>query len=244
MVAKVSVSPLQANEGALLVAITRTEQYKRKVSQFAAKKSRELAGVGTGFYGAAITGTNELFQEGAGGVIGPRRRLLVKLPGGKRAQVQIDWEALSQAWHEEKKHRASSDYKGKHRSIGPEKFWLDEGKLRAAFSSFSLGRGKATSKFVVQRLSKGEYRVDFVLELEKLPVRFLDSALRRALIRGASTGRRETDLERMAGMPAGHHRFGGVYRAAWTEALRPLMRPLAMRLGRAMQEQIIKSLRR
>lgn len=242
MAAKSKVSPLTANEGALLAAITRTEQYKRKVTQYAAKKSSELEGIGTGFYEAALSGTNDLMQQGAPGAIGPRRRLLVQLPGGKRAQVQIDWEALSEAWREEKRHRASSAYKGSRRSVGAERFWLDTGKLRAAFSSFSLGRGKATSNFVVQKLSKGEYRVDFVLDLEKLPVRFLDHALRRALIQGASTGRRETDLKRMAGMPGSRPR--GVYRAAWTEALRPLMRPLAMRLGRAMQEQIIQSLRR
>lgn len=214
------------------------------IAERARSKQRDLEVVGTNFYQAALDATQQLFNEGIPGNEKPRSQFQISnpyLPGGKRMQVSVDWKALSLAWRENKRGRALGSYSGKLRSIGPKVFWLDTGVLRAAFQVWAPGKARMVhSKPIIRLLANGDFQVDHPLAFKKLSPAFLDQALRRALIAGAAAGRRGAVLE-----PLGRtNKRDGVYRAFLNEVRRPLMRPLAIRLGKAMQEQMTKLLRR
>lgn len=234
---------LTIDKNALLSAVVRTKGYGDALLKHAAQQQAELQQIGSAYYQATLDGANQLFQDGVPNAAQPRKTLLTQLPSGKQARVDVAWKALSKGWRTNKSRRSRRNYKGPNPSVGAGLFWLDTGKLRSEFGGWIPGRGQATAKKPHIRFHiNGQHEITYVLGFKKLPVRFLDAALRRALIEGAVAGRRGSaleDLPRIANTPR-----RGVYRAFWPEAYRPTMRPLAMRLGRAMQEQILKSLRR
>lgn len=213
------------------------------VKAHALGKQADLEVVGTNFYQAAISATQELFNEGIPGNDQPRHRLQVSnpnLPGGRRMQVAVAWKPLSHAWRENKRERAMGSYTGRYRSIGHRVFWLDTGTLRAAFAAWAPGKARMSkSKPKIIQLSNGDFQIEHPLAFRKLSPVFLDQALRRALIAGAAAGRGAV-LEPLSRT----NKRDGVYRAVLNESRRPLMRPLAIRLGKAMQEQMTKLLRR
>lgn len=234
---------LQIDEAGLLKAIVRSKSYGDEMHRRAVAKSSELQKIGSAYYQATLDGASQLFQQGAAGADSGRQRLSVRLPSGRNAHVGVEWHALSKKWRKDKLRRGRRGYSGPNPSYGAGKFWLDTGALREAFAGWVPGRGIVIAvKPRIRLLGGKDHQITYTLEFKKLPVRFLDAALRRALVLGAVAGRRVIEVEEMpklANMPR-----RGLYRGFWPEALRPTMRPLAMRLGRAMQEQILKSLRR
>lgn len=232
------------DEKALRAVVLKHKGTIAAVTQRALAKQADLEVIGTNFYQAAVGATQSLLKEGIPGNTQPRSQFRVSnpyLPGGRRIQVAVDWKALSQAWRENKRERATSGYRGKLRSVGPTVFWLDTGTLHAAFAAWAPGKARMNkSKPIIRSLGNGDFQVDHPLVFKKLSPAFLDQALRRALIAGAAAGRRGVVLE-----PLGRtNKRDGVYRAFLNEGRRPLMRPLANRLGKAMQEQMTKLLRR
>lgn len=232
------------NEKALRALVLKHKGVQKAVETRAVGKQHFLEVIGTNFYQAAVDATQKLLNEGIPGNTQPRSQFLVSnpyLPGGRRMQVAVDWKALSKPWRESKHKRAQRGYAGLGRSIGPTVFWLDTGTLHAAFAAWAPGKARMSkSKPIIRQLSNGDFQVDHPLVFKKLSPAFLDQALRRALIAGAAAGRRGVVLE-----PLGRtNKRDGVYRAFLNEGRRPLMRPLANRLGKAMQEQMIKLLRR
>lgn len=238
-----STATLSIDKGALLLAVTNSKAYNAALLKDAAERAEIMRRTAAAFYQATLDDTNGVFQSGVPGAEAARKQLRVALPNGNRVVVPVAWKPLTEKWRKSKRHRAGKNYKGKHRSEGAGLFWLDEGVLRTAFDGWIKGRGQVSAaKPRIRRLQGGQNQITYALEFKKLPVGFLDVALRRALLRGAIAGRSESALEDLP-IPASVPRRG-VWRAAWPEAYRPTMRPLAMRLGRAMQEQILKSLRR
>lgn len=231
----------EINEGALRAMVLQHKGVLAAITERANGKQADLEVIGTNFFQAALADTQKVLNDGVQGANQPRTRLRVRLPGGRHVQVAVDWKPLSIDWRENKRERAMGNYKGKLRSIGPRVFWLDTGTLRNAFAGWVPGKaGMTKSKPRIRLLSNGDFQVDHPLAFKKLSPAFLDQALRRALIAGAEAGRRGAVLE-----PLGRtNRQDGVYRAFKTEVRRPLMRPLAIRLGKAMQEQMTKLLRR
>lgn len=232
------------NEKALRALVLKHHGVQKAVQTRAVGKQHFLEVTGTAFYQAALDATQKLLNEGIPGNTQPRSQILVSnpyLPGGRRMQVAVDWKALSKAWRENKHERAKGSYRGKLRSVGPTVFWLDTGTLRTAFAAWAPGKARMShSKPIIRQLGNGDFQVDHPLVFRKLTPAFLDRALRRALIEGAAAGRRGVVLE-----PLGRtNKRDGVYRAFLNEGRRPLMRPLANRLGIAMQEQMTKLLRR
>ena len=234
----------ELNKDALLAVVLKHKGTLKAVQTRAEGKQHFLEVIGTNFYQAAVDATQELLNEGIPGNAQPHSRLLVNnpyRPGGQRMQVAVNWKALSQSWRENKRERAHSGYRGKLRSVGPKAFWLDTGTLRAAFAAWAPGKARMSkSKPIIRQLSNGDFRVDHPLAFKRLSPAFLDQALRRALIAGAAAGRRGVVLEPFTRSV----KSGDLYRAVLNEGRRPLMRPLANRLGKAMQEQMIKLLRR
>ena len=211
------------------------------ITERAKGKQADLEKVGTDFYQAALADTQMVLNDGVQGANHPRSQLRVRLPSGRRVQVGVDWKALSLGWRDNKRERARGNYNGKLRSIGPRVFWLDTGTLRNALAGWVPGKaGMTKSKPRIKLLSNGNFQVDHPLAFRKLSPAFLDQALRRALIAGAEAGRRGAMPELLSRT----NRREGVYRAFLPEVRRPLMRPLAIRLGKAMQEQMTKLLRR
>lgn len=234
----------ELNKDALLAVIIKHGGTLKAITERAEDKQRGLEVIGTNFYQAAVDATQKFLNEGIPGNDQPRNRLLVSnpnLPGGKRMAVTVGWKALSLAWRDNKRERSRGNYGGKLRSIGPKVFWLDTGTLHAAFAEWAPGKARTIrSKPIIRMLSNGYFQVDHPIAFKKLSPAFLDQALRRALIAGAAAGRRGVVLE-----PLGRtSKRDGVYRAFLNEGRRPLMRPLANRLGKAMQEQMTKLLRR
>jgi hypothetical protein len=231
---------LQVNESALLAAITRSKGYETALHKRAVERQAELQQVASAFYQGALNAASQVFQEGATGADSGRVRLKAAGPYGKNVQANVAWKPLSKRWRKEKARRAAANYEGADKSLGPHLFWLDTGLLRATFAGWIPGKGKATvGKPNIRTLAKGKTQVTYAIGFKKLPIGFLDTALRRALIEGAHAGRDATLVPMHRAK-----RKEGLYRAFWAEELRPTMRPLAMRLGRAMQEQILKILRR
>jgi hypothetical protein len=239
--AKSTVS-LQINEKKLLAAVLRTKDMLAAVTERAVRQQAELEAVGTAFYQATLRATGELFQSGVQGASGTRQQLRVPLPSGGSAQVNVAWNPLTARWLKDKARRGGKKYAGPHKSYGAGMFWLDTGQLRTAFAAWLPGKAKVTpSKPRIRLLSDGKgFQVSHPIAFRKLSPGFLDQALRRALIAGAVAGRRGAALEALRRSS----KRGGLYRAIVPEGYRPTMRPLAMRLGRAMQEQILKTLRR
>jgi hypothetical protein len=234
----------ELDEKALRAVILQHKGVLAAITERANGKQADLEVVGTNFYQAAVDATQDLLNQGIPGNDKARYQLRVSnpyLPGGKRMQVGVDWKPLSLDWRENKRERALGSYSGKLRSLGPRVFWLDTGTLRSAFAQWAPGKARMNkSKPIVRLLSNGDFQVDHPLAFKKLSPAFLDQALRRALIAGAAAGRRGAVLE-----PLGRtNKRGGIYRAVSNEVRRPLMRPLAIRLGKAMQEQMTKLLRR
>ena len=232
---------IEINMDALRAVVLQHKGTLAAITERANGKQADLEVIGTNFYQAALADTQQVLNDGVQGASQPRSQLRVRLPGGRRVQVAVDWRPLSLDWRENKQKRAQGSYKGKLRSIGPRVFWLDTGTLRNAFAGWVPGKaGMSKSKPIIRLLSNGDFQVDHPLAFKKLSPAFLDQALRRALIAGAEAGRRGAMPE-----PLGRtNRRDGVYRAFLTEVRRPLMRPLAIRLGKAMQEQMTKLLRR
>lgn len=234
----------ELNANALRAVVLQHKGTLAAVTERARSKQADLEVVGTNFFQAAIDATQEHFNAGIPGNDKSRSQLRVSnpnLPGGRRMQVAVDWKPLSLDWRDNKRERALGSYSGKLRSIGPRVFWLDTGTLSTAFAAWAPGKARMTkSKPIIRLLSNGDFQVDHPLAFKKLSPAFLDQALRRALIAGAAAGRRGVVLE-----PLGRtNKRGGIYRAVSNEVRRPLMRPLAIRLGKAMQEQMTKLLRR
>lgn len=204
-------------------------------------KQADLEVVGTNFYQAALGATQDILNEGIQGAAQPRKQLRVRVPGGRKVQVSVAWRPLSPAWRLNKQERAQTSYGGKLRSLGPRVFWLDTGELRSAFAGWLPGKaGMHKAKPKIRQLSNGDFEITHPLDFRKLSPAFLDQALRRALIVGAAAGRRGAMPEPLSRTS----KREGVYRAFLTEVRRPTMRPLAIRLGREMQDQFIKILRR
>lgn len=232
------------DEKALRALVLQHKGVQKAITERARGKQADLEVVGTNFYQAALDATQQLLNEGLPNNAQPRSQFQVSnpyLPGGRRMQIVVDWAALSKSWRESKHKRAQRGYAGLGRSIGPTVFWLDTGTLRTAFAAWAPGKARMVhSKPIIRQLSNGDFQVDHPLAFKKLTPAFLDRALRRALIEGAAAGRRGVVLE-----PLGRtNKRDGVYRAFLNEGRRPLMRPLANRLGKAMQEQMTKLLRR
>lgn len=238
-----STATLSIDKGALLAAVTNSKAYNVALLKDAAVRSEIVRRTAAAFYQATLDDTNQVFQSGVPGAKAARKQLRVALPNGSRVVVPVAWHPLSKRWRDSKRYRAGKNYTGKQRSVGAGLFWLDEGVLRTVFDGWVQGRGQVSAaKPRIRRLQSDQNLITYALEFKELPVGFLDVALRRALLRGATAGRSTSALERLP-IPASLPRRG-VWRAAWPEAYRPTMRPLAMRLGRAMQEQILKSLKR
>lgn len=231
----------EMDEDALRAVVLRHKGLLKAVTARALGKQADLEVVGTNFYQAALDATQQILNDGVQGAAQPRKALRVRLPGGRKVQVDVAWRPLSPAWRINKQERAKGAYSGKLRSIGPRVFWLDTGELRTAFAGWVPGKaGMAKSKPRIKQLSNGDFQIDHPLAFKKLSPAFLDQALRRALIAGAAAGRRGAMPEPLRRTS----RRDGLYRAFLTEVRRPTMRPLAIRLGKAMQEQMIKILRR
>ena len=240
--AKTTVS-LEANKGKLLAMITGSPQYNEALLRDAAERNERMRQIAESYYQAALAETARLFVAGVPRGNQGRRQIKVRLPGGANAVVSVNWKPLTERWLKSKQRRSRQDYSGKHPSKGAGLFWLDEGKLSEAFSSWIVGRGQVTAdKPRIRRLNAKESLVTLSLSFKKLPVGFLDEALRRALLQGTDGGGNVIGQEGLTIPAANTHR--GVWRAAWPEYRRPTMRPLAARLGRSMQEQLLKSLKR
>lgn len=240
--AKANVVRLQINKDKLLGVMLRDKGLLAAVTARAVARQKELEAIGASFYEATLRATGGLFESGVQGGEGSRQQIRVTLPSGANAQVNVAWDPLAASWLKDKKRRGNKKYVGPHKSYGPDKFWLDTGQLRAAFAGWLPGKGKVTPSKPRIRLASDRhgFLVSHPIAFKKLSPGFLDAALRRALIAGAVAGRRGAALEALRRSS----KRGGLYRAIVPEGYRPTMRPLAMRLGRAMQEQILKTLRR
>lgn len=240
--AKASVVHLQINKQKLLGVLLRDKGMLAAVTARAVARQQELEGISEAFYQATLRATNGLFDSGVKGAEDGRQQIRVPLPNGGNAQVKVAWEPLTARWLKDKARRGNKKYAGPHPSHGAGMFWLDTGQLRTAFAGWFPGKAKVTPSKPRIRLASGRdgFLISHPIAFKKLSPGFLDAALRRALIAGAVAGRRDAALEALRRSS----KRGGLYRAIVPEGYRPTLRPLAMRLGRAMQEQILKTLRR
>jgi hypothetical protein len=240
--AKANVIRLQIDKEKLLGVVLRDKGMLAAVTARAVARQKELEAIGASFYSATLKATGGLLESGVQGADKPRQQIRVPLPNGASAQVNVAWNPLTARWLKDKARRGRKKYAGPHKSYGPGMFWLDTGQLRTAFAGWLPGKGKVTPSKPRIRLASGRdgFLVSHPIAFKKLSPGFLDQALRRALIAGAVAGRRGAALEALRRSS----KRGGLYRAIVPEGYRPTMRPLAMRLGRAMQEQILKTLRR
>lgn len=238
-----NTATLTIDKSRLLAAIVRSPDYKKRIQEYADERIAELEQVAGAYYQAALEGVNALLQTGVKNGSQPHHQIKVKLPNGRITTVQVDWRALSAGWLAEKRDRSAAGYKAKNRSHGADLFWLDQGKLRAAFAGWMPGRaGVHVSRPKLTASGTYQRRIEYRISFNRLTPSFLDIVLRRALIAGASAGNGVVPTVQLVAMSSRPQR--GVWRAYQPEIWRPTMRPLAMRLGKAMQQQILKTLNR
>lgn len=252
------ITNLEQVKDRVLAKVTASTLYVRKLDEELHKRAELADAVAGEHYENVLRQIHdEVLLEGVSPATSGRTQLTVKSPEGP-AGVQLNWSPLSKRWLANKRYRAGAGYKFnpnratrgtigavRGRSYGPNAFWLDERKLARAFKSSVMGKGKARVYYTRTELTNGDYAVEFVVTFNRLPARYLDVAIRRSLLRGA------TGMGSLGGLvdlpisllPTGD-RARGIYRGGWPEYHRPMMRPIAQRLGRAMKVQILKSLNR
>lgn len=251
--AEVEIQGMVEFRAALLAKVTKSTLYVSKLKQWADRKADKAAAVATLHYEGAIAEIGELLDDGVAGGAVARSSLNISTPSNGRVAVQVKWAALNAGWLAEKNSRSRGGKggrgkrggKGRGKSIGAGRFWLDEGKLSRAFRTGIRGKGTVSVVPVLREKRGGDFEITFEFRFEKLPARYLDRAIRRSLLRGATGlggGLGLIDIPDSELTTAGKPR--GLARGGWPEMMRPLMRPIAQRLGRAMQQQILKSLRR
>lgn len=231
--------------------VTGSTVYVSKLRKLAEKKAKVMEEVIVRNYNLAIAEIDEVVADGHTGAQSHVSRLNTSV-----GSVPVNWQPLSHRWLLDKRLRSG---KGKRtinrnraaygsgttgrrgRSYGPDMFWLDQKKFSTAFKAY-LNKGDAQVEVRMKELKDGTFQVTFNARLSKLPARYLDRAIRRSLMQGAEGvghhGLRDFDASELvtASVPR------GIARGMWPEAIRPTMRPIAQRIGRAMKEQIIRSL--
>lgn len=244
------VTEFKVDRNALLAKITRSTQYVSKLRQFAERRAAAMQATAEEHYQGAIAEIGELLEDGVGGAATPLSRLFVDSPANGRVAVAVQWSPLHSNWLKEKRNRSIATFrsKGRHprgKSFGPNQFWLDERKFVSAYRNRILGKGAASVDLRMREMRGGDFELRFELRLDKLPARYLDRAIRRSLMRGAGGSGRNfglIDIPESELTSASKPR--GLARGGWPEQMRPLMRPIAQRLGRAMKQQILKTLNR
>lgn len=240
---------------AKVMASTQVMSALRKLAE---KKRQAIELDATMHYQSAINAIDDILTDGHAGAAAPVSRIYADSPTGVSLPVAVKWNSLSSKWLKNKAFRSKPGYAPKRmrngtraerprgRSFGAHAFWLDERKLSHAFKQQVVGRGKANATYRMKEIKGGDFELVFDVRFDKLPARYLDRAIRRALIKGAgelgNASVLGSDFSTSDLTQTSHPR--GLARGGWAEALRPTMAPISRRLGRAMKEQILRSIAR
>lgn len=249
------VTELKIDHQAILAKVTASGQYVSKIRAFAERRAGAMERVAEEHYQGAIKEIQDLLEDGISGAAAPMSRLFIETPANGRVAVGVNWAPLHPRWLSSKANRSRPGYtptrgsvRSKHpkgRSYGANSFWLDEKKFLSAYRSRVSGQGTVSVDLRMREMKGGSFELRLELRLNKLPARYLDRAIRRSLIKGAGgTGSLGGLIEIPRSELTSSTNSRGLARGGWPEQMRPLMRPIAQRLGRAMQKQILKTLNR
>lgn len=229
----VSVGPVEVDKDKLLAKITRTTVWVSKLRELADRRAAEAERVANEYYDGAIAAIEDQLVEGVTGARAYRRSLTVKGPDGV-VGVRVRWKPLASSWIKRKQAQGSA---------GASSFWLYKGRMHRAFRSGVKGKGKAQVTVRMKELRNGDFELVFVTRFNPLPARYLDRAIRRSLLRGAQGDGGNDELLFLPDSElTSAFKPRGLARGSWPEVKRPLMRPVAQRLGRAMKDRILKSI--
>ncbi len=232
--------------------VTGSTVYVSKLRKLAEKKAKVMEEVIVRNYNLAISEIDEIVADGHTGGQSHISRLNTSV-----GTVPVSWKPLTHRWLLDKRLRSGTGKRKinrnraaygsgttgrRGRSYGPDMFWLDQRKFSTAFKAY-LNKGDAKVEVKLKELKDGTFEVKFNARLSKLPASYLDRAIRRSLMQGAEgAGSLGGLLDFNASELVTASVPRGIARGMWPEAIRPTMRPIAQRIGRAMKEQIIRSL--
>lgn len=254
----VKIENLKGLKDEILAKVTASTQYVSELKPFLNDRMFDVEIVAEDHYNRTLEVIEDMLRDGAGrGSVG--HTALQTIEG--RVNIPRGWLPLSKSWLHDKKRRSKPGYtpnknmrRGKAaagtpgrvrgRSYGADRFWLDEKKFYNAFKSSVLGRGKVDVEYTMKEMRDGTYAVEYRLVLGNLPAGYLNQAIRRSLILGTVGAGSGGMVDLPKSMLTKSRNPRGLARGGWPEYHQPLMRPIAQRLGRAMKQQILKSLAR
>lgn len=249
--ATIDQNSLRLARSKIVLAVTRTREYADRIDAEAAEISGRLQNVTEAYYERAIDAIADIAEGGIFPAEAPMGTRPFETPEGKPVSVKFKGKPLSKDWLENKQSRVGQRRKFKDgrkpkrgKSYGPHSFWLDERKLGPALGK-NRGNGIVIVTSKITGGKRSDFKITFRIALKGLPSRYLDLAIRRSLVQGAGgPDRASAILEFSDSHATKSANPTGVGRGFWPEVLRPTMRPIAQRLGRALKKQLIKIINR
>lgn len=206
----------------------------------------ELAGIATAFYRQSLQNSKQMVHHGISGASSGITKVSVPFPSGRHGFAPTKLEQLKDA-----------TLKKKRRHIGRSSFWLDYGSegakgreaLREAvarvYNSLSLAKVTDRTTDVVRATKSARSALlEFYVDLDFSDIGDpLDTLIRRALVEGETMtgGYIDTDGEdTLALIPILEfgRRRGGRYGGVAPE--RPIIGPMALRLGKEMRKALVQ----
>lgn len=253
----VKIENLKGLKDEILAKVTASSLYVKKLKPFLDDRMFDVEITAENHYNRTLEVIEDSLKDGA--ARGSMGHSSIETIEG-RVTLKPGWRPLSKSWLKDKKRRSKPGYtpnknmrRGKAmgspgrvrgRSFGADRHWLDEKKFYNAFKSSVLGRGKVDVEYTMKEMRDGTYAVEYRLVLGNLPAGYLNQAIRRSLILGAEGAGSGGLVDLPKSMLTKSRNPRGLARGGWPEYHQPLMRPIAQRLGRAMKQQILKSLAR
>lgn len=230
----VKLSPQLNNQ--VLNAVLSSKKFKDQVDRRVAQKAARAAADHVEKYARAAVTETAQYLQGVSGGSAPLGQLKVGSPGGTavvklpapRGRKGAGWPALSDFTIDRKRH----DF-----------FWRDKGVVQSRYAAAMLA-GYARKKFtsygtrLTRKPGRPEFDLALSVELKKLPNPY-DALVRRPFLSGAQGGELP-DAPRFTGTTK-RSRLG-VNRILWPENQRPLLRPIAYRMGRLTLQTFRKTL--
>lgn len=207
------------------------DQAAKKVAQPAAKKATEhverhfragVEGIANSLVGVPGGGAFRKQQK----VVTPEGDVIVKFPPDRAGKTS--WRPLTESYRLLKGH---------------DLFWINQGLVRQRFVS-SVVAGYTRKKFtsystkMIRKSGQSQFDLTLSVELKKLPNPY-DALVRRPFLSGAKGG----ELPQAPAFNGKSRRVRlGLNRILWPENQRPLLRPVAYRMGRLTLQNFRKTL--
>jgi hypothetical protein len=236
LTSRVNVKLDAAVKNQILNAVMKSKAFQAQADKKVAQKAAKSVSEHVEQYARAAVNEIAAHLQGVSGGESPLSQLKVNTPGGAalvklpgpRGGGRSGWPQLSEVTMSRKGH---------------EFFWFHEGRVQARYLAAMLN-GYSRKKFtsygtkLIRKPGRPEFDLSLSVELKKLPNPY-DALVRRPFLSGAQGGELP-EAPRFTGTTRRARQ--GVNRILWPENQRPLLRPIAYRMGRLTLQTFRKTL--